>query len=409
MVELWNIGMDDCSREKTLVKRREYRKYTSDDDAFIIANHATMSCVQMGAALSRSGSNVYGRKMLLKRDGLLTYTRPKPLVTLQEKDFLYNNLWTLGAIACAEHLNRPLPTVYAVAKNMGLTHNPINVYNRDDVSHFTSPSDPFVVYFLGLIWADGDISSEHRHRIKLKLKQSDFQDIHPHINRLGQFWHYRESAPKSIKWSIVSVLDATHLELWRFLATHSYRIKSGASAASILKLIPENLTHYWWRGYFDGDGSMSLLQSGVLSFNSGLNQDWTFVNMLEERIGIKFTIERSQRIGRGGSKALLSHYAYISRLIHFMYQGEDFGLKRKKLRCEQYMQSNRVKKPNLTSKYRGVSWCKRRKMFIMQISSQKRFYSETFINEEDAATAYDQHAIKFWGDKAKTNAMLNLL
>ncbi len=275
--------------------------------------------------------------------------------------------------------------------------------NNQDISHFLNSTDPFVVYFLGYFWADGTVR-DNKPRMTFKIKRDDFEDIRPLVHRLGYMWHYREYIDnKHPNWSTLSVLDVQHQGLWKFLCDHDYQIKSGASADKILQHIPEHLRHYWWRGYFDGDGSISGLRDGELSFNSGMYQDWTFVHNIGKILDIDFTIERKDRGNRAGSKASISTWSYLKRFIEYMYQGEQFGLLRKIKRCESYLNSDRAKKPNLTSVYRGVSTDKTINKFKMQISCNGIYYSKRFENEEEAARAYDLKARELFGNKAIVN------
>ncbi len=383
--------------------RKSRVTFTSEEDNYIIKNHLNMTNSEIGVVLNRPKGTIFGHKKLLLRDGKIQEIKNfAPPVTQNEYDFLKTHLWDLGVDECADRLNRPYITIYSAAKRLKLPLNPIFRYeNRQDISHFTSPLDPFVIYFLGYVWADGDITSEKNHRIKLKINTPDFNDIKDQIYRLGDFWHYNEyKDPHHSHWKPMSVLDAVHLELWRFLELHDYRIKSGTSADKILSLIPLELRNYWWRGYFDGDGCISR---GHISFNSELAQDWTFVHNLGKELDIQFAIERKDRITRAGSKASISNWTYMNALIDYLYQGEIFGLARKRIRCMDYLDLDIAKKPNLTSQYRGVCWDKRRKTFVMQIAKGAIYKNIRFDTEIDAARAYDIHAKQFFGDKAILN------
>lgn len=56
------------------------------------------------------------------------------------------------------------------------------------------------------------------------------------------------------------------------------------------------------------------------------------------------------------------------------------------------------------SKYKGVSWHKRKNKWISSITIEgKRFHLGYFDSEEDAARAYDEQAKKYHGDFARLN------
>ncbi len=383
---------------------RVRRTFTKEDDQFIIDNQSKMVPSAIGKALGRSAGTIDCRIGLLCRDGLLTNIKIwKPPFKDTEEQFLRDNFWTLGAKECARRLNRPYMTVYQAAKRLRLAQNPELQFNHQDISHFTTLTDPFVIYFLGYFWADGTIRGDTP-RMTFKIKAPDFANISSHILRLGNFWRYTEYKDKKHPhWTPLSIFSCNHLGLWKLLNSLDYRIKSGTSADKIINFIPIALRHYWWRGYFDGDGSISTLRVGIISFNSGLNQDWTFVHNLGKELDIDFTIERVDRGSRGGSKALISTWNYLKRLIEYMYQGEQFGLQRKKDRCDTYLSSGRAKKPGLTSIYRGVSWDKRLNRFTMQISCNNIHYTKRFTDEQEAARAYDAKALSLYGNKAILN------
>jgi len=67
-------------------------------------------------------------------------------------------------------------------------------------------------------------------------------------------------------------------------------------------------------------------------------------------------------------------------------------------------QYNRGTNKNGTSKYKGVCWITKQNRWRAQIKqSSKNFYIGNFVNEIDAALAYDIKAKELFGDFAKLN------
>jgi len=69
--------------------------------------------------------------------------------------------------------------------------------------------------------------------------------------------------------------------------------------------------------------------------------------------------------------------------------------------------ANRVLASNNTSGYKGVDWNKRKgKWRAIIMVNKKSIFLGYFSNLEEAAEAYDQAAVRHFGEYAKTNAML---
>lgn len=67
-------------------------------------------------------------------------------------------------------------------------------------------------------------------------------------------------------------------------------------------------------------------------------------------------------------------------------------------------QANRKKGKNKSSIYKGVIWHKRRNHWLAQITiNRKKIYLGSFNNEIDAAKAYNEAAIKYFGEFARLN------
>ena len=67
---------------------------------------------------------------------------------------------------------------------------------------------------------------------------------------------------------------------------------------------------------------------------------------------------------------------------------------------------NRKKKPNTTSSYIGVCWCKRCQKWIAYISVDKRVRNLGYFTDElDAASAYNDAAVQFHKEFASLNPL----
>lgn len=69
--------------------------------------------------------------------------------------------------------------------------------------------------------------------------------------------------------------------------------------------------------------------------------------------------------------------------------------------------ANREMQRNNTSGFKGVSWNKLQRKWVTGIKvNGKRVHLGTYGTPEEAADAYDQAAVRYFGEYAKTNAML---
>jgi hypothetical protein len=84
--------------------------------------------------------------------------------------------------------------------------------------------------------------------------------------------------------------------------------------------------------------------------------------------------------------------------------GDGLNNQRKNLRycTHQENQRNRFQQMG-TSRYKGVHWCNRNKRWMAKIFIGKQLFLGSFINEVDAAIAYNTAATKYFGSYAKLN------
>lgn len=390
-------------KEGKLTKMIDKKMFSKEEEEFIINNALIKKNKEIADCLGRDTSVINSKKKLLIKAGLIPYNLvDKKPFTKEEEQILKDNFWEHGCTGCAKLINRSAPTISHKAKRMGLKIRPDILFDKYNITHFTEFKDAFVVYFLGFFWADGTITPPPKHRIKFKINSIDFQDLKSHLHRLGDFWNNWEYAPPKDKphWKNSSVFEVTNLYLWQFFEKYGYLTKTGGSADKILAAIPENLRHYWWRGYFDGDGCISMKK---FQFNACMNQDWNFLKFLELETDTEFTIERKDRGNRAGSKAIISNHPYISRVYNYIYKGEQFGLKRKYLKLTDYINNVKKKPVGATSQYWGVSKDKRTNSWTLQIRKDNKVYHKRFKNELDAALEYDKLAKEYFGNKATLN------
>jgi hypothetical protein len=162
---------------------REIRRFTAEEDDFIIAHNSDMTVVEVAAALSRRYAAVVDRRMNLAKQGRLnfadrSYSRPW---TQDEEDFLKENWGLMKEATIQKKLGRSNYACLIRAKRLGITRK-MNIYTAKDVAE--------------IFQVDGKTPTEWIDRGLLKAK-------HSHI-RVG----------KNMMWQV----DARAIE--RFILDH---------------------------------------------------------------------------------------------------------------------------------------------------------------------------------------------
>jgi hypothetical protein len=265
--------------------------------------------------------------------------------------------------------------------------------NVEDVSYFTEVKTGFAAYFLGFLWADGYVNKKSNN-IVFKIVEDDFNEIKDKILKTLKSWRYYVYNYNygDIIRQRQSSLEISHKGFHDFLVENDYLIKSGASANKILSKIPEKYKHYWWRGYFDGDGSFTFNKPPNVKINlaSCYEQNWDFVEELKNDIDFEYKICKRVNQKSKNSIIIVEKEDSIKKFMNYILKGRKFGL---------------IRKYNKYYKYRGVSkksngaWC-------TQIHKGKSFrftFGKTKKDEILAAKKYDEMAKQLFGDKAYLN------
>lgn len=261
----------------------------------------------------------------------------RKLFTNEELSFIAKHYPTNGIEYCAIALNRNKSVIKQKAYSMG-----IRLLKRINIEQFLNINTKEIAYILGLIWADGNISFANNNAktpiVKHTSKPSDNVIFLKILNSVGSWNSFSNKnigsyakTPKMISTNWIS----SRL-LGEFLINHNYKLKH-LSPDLILSKIPPNLKHYWFRGYFDGDGSVTIKYKGhhSIAFTSCAEQDWGFVVSLFHEIGIlnyKIRIINS----RGGKSSQIrvsnkSDLLKFEEYLYLNYSDDELGLPRKRM------------------------------------------------------------------------------
>ncbi len=122
---------------------------------------------------------------------------------------------------------------------------------------------------------------------------------------------------------------------------------------------------------------------------------------MADKLGLRYKIDK--RYNKCGNSSSVSMHTEdsIRKFLDYIYQGEIFGLKRKKNKYDRLLKYKKDLTDKKSSKFRGVSKSDNR--WRMMVGSRKLNIALVFDIEIDAAKAYDSIAKEYYGDLAKLN------
>lgn len=267
----------------------------------------------------------------------------------KDEEFLINNYPNYGLEYCSKKLKTgKYSTRYMVTRlklklnesgkkitsKIGSEKRLENIVHRVNEKLFINNHNEYSTYLLGLLWADGYIKENGT--IVLSCVKDDMLIFKKILEKCGS-WNYYESKRGNTKTQISAI--TTNKKLTNFLIKFNYRQKS-INTPTILNIIPQNLRHYFFRGWIDGDGCFYENQKNKcfqFSLTSAYNQDWcTFTTMLNS-LSIKHKINRRILITKlnkenKSSTIRINSKKEIKKLGDYIYQNfniENIGLERK--------------------------------------------------------------------------------
>ena len=190
---------------------------------------------------------------------------------------------------------------------------------------------PELSYLLGLLWGDGSLGNtknEGRNKyVYLGINTEDFEDI----SYLFKNWHNSSRIRKN-RTKGISEVKNYDVNFSSFLFKNGYADKSIKSPSLILKHIPDDLKHYFWRGYSDADGCFYVSKNKKTTqyaLAGSYEQDWTDFEDLLKSLNIKYTIRRAYLKNSKYSAVRFCKKSHFIKFGEYIYQGKVFGLNRK--------------------------------------------------------------------------------
>lgn len=254
-----------------------------------------------------------------------------------EIEFLLKSYSSLGLNKASIFLKRSSTSVAAKVRRMKIKLSPsiiseIRINERErrfkttiNDEDFYDLKNPEIIYLLGFLWADGSIHHATSYHIALKIVSNDFKDINSIFERNGK-WLKHIVKPKFSHHQEQTITYVNHKKLFQWLQNLGYDNKK--TPIKILKLIPNNLKHYWWRGYFDGDGCLYINTKNrekYVCISSNGDQDWSFFKKQFKG----FTIIKQTFVHGRNSRIQAKKISTINHFLKYIYKGQQFGLTRK--------------------------------------------------------------------------------
>lgn len=267
-------------------------------------------------------------------------------------EWLKENYYSKSTEECCEFLKcsvqalRSLCCKRGIKKKFYVDHSkPINL----------SLDNPIFIYLLGFIWADGFLKKNgKKYWTKLSVQKDDGVILQKLFQSIGNF--KISETLHLLKKDVLHIMSG-NAELGEFLYLNDYLIKSYCEPTKILNKIPKNLQYYWWRGFYEGDGSLSLCKRGCFFSISGqYDYLWDCTANLLTNMGIKFFIKR--KITKWGKNSTINVYDRINilNIMFYMYKERKFdkiGLFRKYKKFIELLK-NRIKIKSKEQKLKDI-------------------------------------------------------
>lgn len=265
--------------------------------------------------------------------------RNKP--TDNQIEIIKENYKIKGVKYCIDKTGLPKGTVSTIARRYGITVDSDVVIKNKSLNliclyDYISVTDPSIAYILGLLWTDGSVCfSNNKSKtpvVKHGCISKDSESSDRIFKKLG--WRtYKSKNDKSIGKSEMSINWISSRDLGNYLISNNYKDKDNGT---YIYNNFQSLTSHFLRGIIDGDGCITISNSGdkykqtAIYISSTVNQNWGFIGDILDSISVKYKIRRLKDIRGESSQLLISDSLSIYNMCEFIYKDSiDIRLERK--------------------------------------------------------------------------------
>lgn len=296
----------------------------------------------------------------------------------QQLEFIKNNYSIHGTKYCAEALGFTREQIKGKASQLGCklpkelkekqkietrSENRNKTLSKIDFDSIIDLSDPYILYLLGYIWADGSVTGNKKYKNKyvtLAIAEEDGNELLPIINKLkiNKDWT-NHSYPQKNNWKTIMNISNFDWIFAEYLRRLGFCDKSSEPPTKLFSIIGDAYKKFFILGFFDGDGSVSVAGGGEptrisVCFAGPANQNWDFIIEFMNSIDIDCRISIDSR-GKGSTSLVsIRKRKDCYKFLKFLYQERDtlkLGLSRKFNKLKQYENNIMIRTDHLYKLY----------------------------------------------------------
>lgn len=228
--------------------------------------------------------------------------------------------------------SRPFIVQLLRYKNIDTNHKVKKEYHFNE-QFFSKIDTEEKAYFLGFLYADGNVASQANHySIEIVLKEEDKHILEQFSEALNL-----DKKPKLKKVKLNGKIFNSYRLQFSSKKMHSDLIKLGCFPKKSLKLkfpteeqVPNYLINHFMRGYFDGDGNIYISEDKK-KFRFSILGTKNFTSEYQKKIMSLCNLESKTKIYKTGKIYVLQYSGknQVSKIYNVLYQNQNIYLERK--------------------------------------------------------------------------------
>lgn len=242
------------------IKKINEDNFTEKEKQFIIENYSKIHNDKLEEILNISKYKIihFAKQLGLEKE---TYNYFKE----EEKQYILENYNKISNTEIAESIGRTTKQISAFGWNNGLLRDIVR-YNVD-VKYFEKIDNEHKAYWLGFLYADGCIGEVKRDNyvksimLRLTLQTEDKNHLIKFNKDINSDYKIKDSLIKS-KY-LASTVTITNTEFCKYLINNGCTPRKSLTLTFPRKnIVSKDLVRHFIRGYFDGDGCVSITKRG---------------------------------------------------------------------------------------------------------------------------------------------------